>query len=215
MNMNSVSVGKTSRRRKREATTDAFVAAAEKIFGRKSYEGASMQDIAREAGCATGTLYLYFTNKEKLFNAVITRHSVAIAECLRQAFASSSNPLEQLRRKTEAILDYFAEHRVFFRIFYTAGPGGKIDLQSHLKDTPLREYQAFKQIQTEVVRKGQAQGCLRKDIPAEELVEFIHSVEVGTLARWSTGRHLPSRDEQLRILWGLQTHGLTGGKKDA
>jgi AcrR family transcriptional regulator len=49
----------------------AFLAAAAGVFGARGYHGASMADIARAADAATGTLYLYFQNKEELYVALL------------------------------------------------------------------------------------------------------------------------------------------------
>ena len=48
---------------------------ASRIFMAKGYEGASMSDIAQEAGVSKGTLYVYFTNKEALFGAAVQQYS--------------------------------------------------------------------------------------------------------------------------------------------
>jgi AcrR family transcriptional regulator len=44
---------------------------ATRVFLSTGYEGASMSVIAQAAGVSKGTLYVYFTNKEALFNAVV------------------------------------------------------------------------------------------------------------------------------------------------
>jgi AcrR family transcriptional regulator len=40
------------------------------LFARRGYDGASVADIARQAGVATGTVYLYFPSKEQLLRAL-------------------------------------------------------------------------------------------------------------------------------------------------
>jgi len=52
-------------------TRAALVAAARVVFERDGYLDARLTDITREAGCATGTLYTYFSNKEEIFAAVL------------------------------------------------------------------------------------------------------------------------------------------------
>ncbi|MBV7533862.1 TetR/AcrR family transcriptional regulator [Chitinophaga sp. sic0106] len=44
--------------------------AALKLVARKGLAGITMGDISREAGIATGTLYVYFTGKDELINAL-------------------------------------------------------------------------------------------------------------------------------------------------
>lgn len=193
---------------KRRAVEGSFVLAAEKVFGEKGYESAHMQEVAAEAECAIGTLYLYFKSKDDLFNAMVTRHTNAIAEILTVALAQGKDPLDKLRRKTEAILSYFNDHKAFFRLFYTASPGGRAYVRSNLRDGALESYLDFKRKEEAVVRKGQAKGQIRDDISAAELVEFIHGVTISTLARWSAGDGESDRDEQLRLLWSFLHGGL-------
>ena len=52
-------------------TRAALVAAARKVFERSGYLDARLIDIAKEAGCATGSFYTYFANKEEVFAAVL------------------------------------------------------------------------------------------------------------------------------------------------
>ncbi|WP_054948646.1 TetR/AcrR family transcriptional regulator [Numidum massiliense] len=47
--------------------------AAYRVFGDKGYHTARMDDIAKAAGVAKGTLYLYFRNKEVMFQAMLTK----------------------------------------------------------------------------------------------------------------------------------------------
>lgn len=55
----------------REAKRAQILQAASTVFNRMGYDGASMNDIAAEAGVSKPTLYVYFDNKEALFGALI------------------------------------------------------------------------------------------------------------------------------------------------
>lgn len=57
----------------KQARQDAILAAAERLFDRQDYASLRMDDIAREAGLAKGTLYLYFATKEEVFLALESR----------------------------------------------------------------------------------------------------------------------------------------------
>jgi AcrR family transcriptional regulator len=49
-----------------------ILAGASQVFLAKGFDAASMSEIARAAGVSKGTLYVYFKNKEELFNAIVT-----------------------------------------------------------------------------------------------------------------------------------------------
>src|SRR5262245_47260656 len=53
---------------------------ARKIFLGQGFDAASMADIARAAGVSKGTLYVYFENKEQLFEAIVHEECAAQAE---------------------------------------------------------------------------------------------------------------------------------------
>jgi AcrR family transcriptional regulator len=56
---------------KREASIGKIVAAAEKLFVEKGFEGTTMQDIVREAGSSIGNVYFYFKNKQDLLRHLV------------------------------------------------------------------------------------------------------------------------------------------------
>jgi AcrR family transcriptional regulator len=58
---------------KRGAKTRArVITAAAAVFSRQGYVGTTMQDIAAEAGVASGTAYQYFTDKADVFSYVLS-----------------------------------------------------------------------------------------------------------------------------------------------
>lgn len=54
---------------------EQILAAAFQVFGAQGYEAARIDDVARKAGIAKGTIYLYFKGKDQLFRAVV-RHLI-------------------------------------------------------------------------------------------------------------------------------------------
>nr|WP_319249407.1 TetR/AcrR family transcriptional regulator [uncultured Celeribacter sp.] len=67
---------------------------ARTVFMQKGFEGASMQDIARTAGVSKGTLYVYFDNKEAMFDALVLSECGRMQDTLRQ-FGTGDGDLEQ------------------------------------------------------------------------------------------------------------------------
>src|SRR5256885_13570038 len=61
---------------------------ARAVFLGQGFDGASMGEIARQAGVSKGTLYVYFDSKEALFESIVEEECQAQAE---QVFALDSN----------------------------------------------------------------------------------------------------------------------------
>src|SRR5271155_4184941 len=57
-----------------------IVEGARSIFLQQGFDAASMSDIARAAGVSKGTLYVYFANKEELFQAIVHEECLVHAE---------------------------------------------------------------------------------------------------------------------------------------
>lgn len=60
---------------------------AKRVFMKMGFDAASMNDVTREAGVSKGTLYVYFTNKEELFSAMIETERAAFVASVRTALA--------------------------------------------------------------------------------------------------------------------------------
>lgn len=60
--------------RRRQLSRDAMLDAAEEIFAKKGVDGASMEEIATEAGFSRAGIYAKFGNKDDLLVAVLDRH---------------------------------------------------------------------------------------------------------------------------------------------
>jgi len=89
-----------------EARLDALVAAAVRVFLRRSYRRVQMADVARELGVSPGNLYNYVESKEALFHLVVERGFGAARPAPAPALPVPTPPpgatLALLRRRLEA-----------------------------------------------------------------------------------------------------------------
>jgi len=73
-------VEKPSRGEEDSAKRRQIIDGARQVFLTQGFDAASMNDIARVAGVSKGTLYVYFDNKEELFEAIVEQECDAQAE---------------------------------------------------------------------------------------------------------------------------------------
>lgn len=103
---------------------DQVIDGARRIFLRDGFDGASVDDIAREAGVSKATLYAYFPDKRLLFTEICN------AECRRQTEAAEAEM--DLQASVEDML-LFAARRIagflmsdfgrnMFRLVVSEGP---------------------------------------------------------------------------------------------
>lgn len=69
---------------------------ARQVFMRMGFDAASMNDITREAGVSKGTIYVYFANKEELFEALIEEERGAIFKDLYEGLEKGKDLRDSL-----------------------------------------------------------------------------------------------------------------------
>src|SRR6476659_7444176 len=90
---------------------DLILRAAIKVFARHGYFQSQVADVARVAGVAAGTVYLYFRSKDDLLVSIFDRTMKdAIAEG-RAALAGVADPSERLRRIARLHLERLGRDR--------------------------------------------------------------------------------------------------------
>lgn len=137
---------------KRETIIDA----AFDLFRHYGYRRTSMEDIARAAGVAKGTLYLYFTSKEELFEAIARSLATHMLADITAA-AERDLPLEEL---LFGVLD--AKLGAVWRWIYSSPHAAELlDPQHQLPDDVFAEVdEAFRSIMARLIQKGVKSGEL-------------------------------------------------------
>jgi AcrR family transcriptional regulator len=94
-----------------EATRNALMAAARRLFTAKGYDGVSAEEIVREAGVTRGALYHHFGGKAELLEAVYERLEAESTERVARIVLGSEleSPVEAMKAGIEAFLDECAE----------------------------------------------------------------------------------------------------------
>ncbi|HEX3700191.1 MAG TPA: helix-turn-helix domain-containing protein [Phenylobacterium sp.] len=75
----------TRRAQAKQQTRGKVLAAARRLFSEHGYEGATIRDIAAEAGMSTGAVFANFTDKSDLFREIMASDMIALAEAMREA----------------------------------------------------------------------------------------------------------------------------------
>ena len=89
------------------ATTDKrerILAAAERVFAKRGFFAARVSEIAKDAGVADGTIYLYFKSKDDVLISLFESRMEQVNRTLQAAIASVTKPVDQLRAFIRAYL---------------------------------------------------------------------------------------------------------------
>src|SRR5215813_6311419 len=92
---------------KRERILDAAV----RVFAEKGFYGAKVAEIAREAGVADGTIYLYFKSKDDLLINLFEDRMERVNANLREAIDTESTAVARLKRIVKLHLELVEQNR--------------------------------------------------------------------------------------------------------
>ena len=104
------------RERQKTARREAILAAARKVFTQKGFEGTTIADVAREAGVAAGTVYLYYASKLDLFAALNARFFEVIVEAMQ--VRAPPDVRGGTRARIHAVFEACSKHRDLVRLVF-------------------------------------------------------------------------------------------------
>jgi AcrR family transcriptional regulator len=87
-----------TRTERKQATCARLLESAARVFGRRGFHAASVEDVAEDAGFSKGAVYSNFAGKEDLFLALLDRHFERRLTEVRAALAEPGSPADQARR---------------------------------------------------------------------------------------------------------------------
>ena len=141
------------RNNKKELIIDAAI----KVFAEKGFYNAKVADVARQAGVADGTIYLYFKNKDDL---LISLFETKMEEILLpfSALLAEDLPAEQkLRRFIHLYFRMIEDNQHLAEVF-------QVELRQSdkfLKDYHNQKFIDFLNLIGDIIYQGQQQGCFK------------------------------------------------------
>ncbi|MEZ4241066.1 MAG: TetR/AcrR family transcriptional regulator [Myxococcota bacterium] len=141
---------------KRTLITEAAI----EVFAERGFHAARVSDVARKAGVADGTIYLYFKNKEDLLLSVFEQKMDELLVGLGEALARVDDPIERIRRFARFHFGQVEQHRRAAEV---------LQVELRLSNKFLKEYRpeklwAYLGVFGQIVRDGQARGLFRPDV---------------------------------------------------
>src|SRR5512132_3064704 len=96
---------------------EAILRAAISVFAHNGYFNSKVADIAKEAGVADGTVYLYFKSKEEILHSIFDRNMEEAIADGRKHLENIADPGERLRRIAHMHLDRLGADRELAIVF--------------------------------------------------------------------------------------------------
>jgi AcrR family transcriptional regulator len=103
--------------RKRQRTRANLIAAATKVLARHGVDGATIGDIAAEAGVVPGTIYHHFGNRDALIAESLSGLASVMDDGVAQARAAVDDPATRLALAAAGLLERALADRLFASAF--------------------------------------------------------------------------------------------------
>src|SRR5215218_7941214 len=148
---------------------EAILRAAITVFARNGYFNSKVADIAREAGIADGTVYLYFKSKEEILHSIFDRGMEEAITEGRKQFRTVTDPREKLRRIAHLHLERLGADRDLAIVF-------QVELRSSTKF--MEEFSAagfaeYLGLIRATFEEGQRAGVFRPELNAKVAAKVL------------------------------------------
>lgn len=170
----------TAEEKMRYGKSEAILRAAAKVFARSGYFNAKVSEVAKTAGVADGTVYLYFKNKDDLLTSIFNWAMEEFIASARKEMAEAADPREKLRRFALLHFTFFERERDIAIVF-------QIELRHSTKfmeqfsTTYLAEYL---EILRDIIEEGQLTGVFRKQLNSKVVAKFLFGVMDEMATNW-------------------------------
>src|SRR5690348_4234940 len=156
---------------KREARSaerrEAILAAALDEFSARGFEAARLDDVAKRAGVAKGTIYLYFRDKETLFQELVRAELSPVVSALEATQAAPDVPLRMVAERLVKIFarEIYGTHRKdVVRLVLTEGPRFPHIAEFYFHEVVERVMHVISALAKRAVERG--------ELPNDALVRF-------------------------------------------
>lgn len=178
--------------------------AGEKLFAKKGFYPTTMEEVARAAGLAKGTIYLHFDDKRNLFFSIIEKKLDILLEKIEKEMRKDEFPSQRIKLAIGIHLKFLEENRDFFKIMQTLPESLKQEMERKLKGRVIEKQSRYVEILDQLIRKGirnQEIKPLDSRKLAVILVGMMHSLTIYWISRKEKGSL--SQDDSLvwQIFW--------------
>lgn len=139
------------------------------MFARYGYYQSTISQIAKEAGVADGTIYLYFANKDDILVQIFSYRAKQVFERFREEVHRAGSANDKLRNLVRRHLEEFQRDRDMAIVYQTETHQISRLAEAQIKDMS----KMYRDIISEIVEHGQDEGFIRKDLYLGLVKRFI------------------------------------------
>jgi TetR/AcrR family fatty acid metabolism transcriptional regulator len=173
-----------TKRRKPGDKRDRILRAAVKVFAKSGFHATRVSEVAKAAGVADGTIYLYFKSKEELLVSLFEDRVQKLLAFMKDELPKQATAAARLRAVIDMQLGLLEGERELAEVITV------IIRQSTrlLKEFAAPGFLSYLEAIAQIVADGQASGEFRKDVSPSIAARAVFGALDGITLTWALGR---------------------------
>ena len=161
-----------------------IIEAAVRVFARKGYYNSRVSDIAREAGIAAGTIYLYFKTKDDILVTLFRDKMADFVDTVRKAIAVEPDAARKVRRLVSLHFRILEENPDLAEVMQVELRQG----QKFFRGASSQEIGAYFALIGSVLEEGVAEGRFRPGLPVKVATKMLFGAMDQVATSWVLGK---------------------------
>jgi TetR/AcrR family fatty acid metabolism transcriptional regulator len=188
-------------RKRTDDKRERILRAAVKVFAKKGFYASRVCEIAKAAGVADGTIYLYFDSKDDVLESLFEDRTERLLTALRTELAKHEGASARLRRLIEMQLGLLEGQRELAEVI-------TVNLRQStrlLRQYGSKRFVEYLEFMASVIADGQRSGEFRDDVSPRVMARALFGALDGVTLTWALGEAraggLDKAAAQLAELW--------------
>lgn len=182
-----------------------IVDAAVRVFARAGYYNSRVSDIAREAGIASGTIYLYFKTKDEILVTLFREKMAQWVAFVQREIAAEPDAVAKIRRLVALHFRVLEQDPDLAEVV-------QVELrQGHkfFRGASAREVSAYFDLIEGVLREGIAAGLVRPDLPVKVATKVLFGAMDQMATSWVLGKRAYRLSDAAEAVAAIFLKGVT------
>jgi len=186
-----------ARQDRAERTRNAILDAAATVFDERGFAGASLSEILAKAGVTKGALYFHFSSKEELAMALVEEQWKTDLPFV---------DFENVTLQTVIDVSHAFAHNIRHNVRVRAS--NRLVLEANFSRPTPEVYERWIGILTELLRKAQERGDLRKEWEPALVADWVSATFLGIQSQSEVFTGMADLHDRLTVLWQIALPGL-------
>ena len=161
-----------------------IIDAAIRVFARNGFYNSRVSDIAREAGIASGTIYLYFKTKDEILVTLFREKMAGFVASLRAEIAREPDPEAKIRRLVRLHFEVLEASPDMAEVVQVELRQG----QKFFRGASAHEISAYFDLLGSILHDGVAAGVFRRDLPVKVATKMLFGAMDQVTTSWVLGK---------------------------